>query len=174
MVGSVSADAVIQGSIDPPAIIGKLPGHGDFLARSVDYGLREPLDRWMSEWIELARAELGDHFEPAYESAAPWLFEGQAVNAVFMPSVDSVGRLFPILAICSAATRTQDIYDSLIAALEGAAKADALVEDLRGLVQSVVTERGDVADWFLPEGAEQILPSPGATADWPAIREHFV
>ena len=173
MVGSVSADAVIQGSIDPPAIIGKLPGHGDFLARSVDYGLREPLDRWMSEWIELAREEQGGDFEAAYESAAPWLFEGSATNAVFMPSVDSVGRLFPILAICSASARTQDIYDLLIAALEGATKADALIEELGRLAEDGSVEQDSAADWFLPEGAERTLPSPSAAAGWPLIREYF-
>jgi len=174
MVGSVSADAVIHGSIDPPAVIGKLPGHGDFLARRVDYGLREPLDRWMSDWIELAREERNEDFETAYENAAPWLFEGGATNAVFMPSVDSVGRLFPVLAICSASIRTQEIYDTLIAGLESAVKADELIGQLDDLAdQEAVVESGGAADWFLPEGAEQNLPSPGDVASWPAIREHF-
>lgn len=174
MVGSVSANAVIQGTITPPAIIGKLPGHGDFLARSVDFGLREPLDLWMTEWIELGRAELGDGFEVAYESAAPWLFEGPTTNAVFMPSVDSVGRLFPVLAICRSSIRTQDIYDTLITALQNAAKADALVGQLGEITGKVADAKpGHAPDWFLPEGAEEVLPSPGATPSWPAIREHF-
>ena len=174
MVGSVSADSVIGGRIQPPAIIGKLPGHGDFLARGVDYGLRESLDMWMSEWIELARKDLTEDFEAAYESAAPWLFEGSLSNAVFMPSVDAVGRWFPILAVCSANVRTQDIYDTLIAALENAAKADALHEQLRVLSGNETgVPASNSGDWFLPEGAEPTLPSPSDVSSWSAMREHF-
>ncbi len=174
MVGSVSADSVIGGRIQPPAIIGKLPGHGDFLARGVDYGLRESLDMWMSEWIELARKDLADRFEAAYESAAPWLFEGSSSNAVFMPSVDAVGRWFPILAVCSANVRIQDIYDTLIAALESAAKADALHEQLGALSGDVSEDaRNESGDWFLPDGAEPTLPSPSDVPSWSEMREHF-
>lgn len=172
MVGAMPADAVIQGAIEPPAIIGKLPGHGDFLARGVDYGLREPLDGWMSEWIELARQQLGEAFENAYENAAPWLLESDRCNAVLMPSVDAVGRLFPILAVCSARVRTQDIYDTLIAALEGGIKADSLRDQLSALAQA--ESSADFSpDWFLPEGAEPVLPSPGDAKSWSAIREQF-
>ena len=172
MVGAMPADALVRGSIDLPAIIGKLPGHGDFLARGVDYALREPLDRWMSAWIELARQELGEAFEDAYESAAPWLFESVRFNAVLMPSVDSVGRMFPILAASSARVRTQAIYDTLIAALESGTKADALRETLGGLPEEGIAAEENDPTWFLPEGAEPSLPSPADAAGWPSIREH--
>ncbi|MEL6529143.1 MAG: type VI secretion system-associated protein TagF [Pseudomonadota bacterium] len=170
----MSTDAVVAGSINSPAIIGKLPGHGDFLARSVEYALRDPLDRWMSEWLELARAKLGSEFEEAYESAAPWLWEGANVNAVFMPSVDAVGRLFPLLVVCSSSAVTQDIYDTIVGALEAGTKADALIDQLQELVSRADPVRTpDRFDWFLPEGAEPMLPSPSTAKSWPSIREHF-
>ncbi|MEM8725046.1 MAG: type VI secretion system-associated protein TagF [Pseudomonadota bacterium] len=174
MVGAVSADVVSQSAIDPPAIIGKLPGHGDFLARRVDYVLREPLDRWMSDWIELARQELGDDFEAAYESAAPWLMESAAANAVLMPSVDAVGRLYPVLAVCSSSAWTQDIYDALIQALD----QGMLVDDLCGRLGELDQKGGDrestgKPEWFLPEGAELVLPNPSVPSSWTSVREHF-
>ncbi len=174
MVGAMSADAVVQGSIDPPAIIGKLPGHGDFLARGVDYALREPLDHWMSEWMGLAREELNEGFETAYEVSAPWLYESARVNAVLMPSVDAVGRLFPVLGVCSANVRTQAIYDTLINALETGMKADALRGQMNDLPRDCTpTDKEADAEWFLPEGAEPSLPSPGDVESWVAIREHL-
>ncbi len=144
------------------------------MARGVDYALREPLDRWMSEWIELARQELGKDFEASYESAAPWLWEGTVKNAVLMPSVDSVGRLFPVLAVCPTTLRTQAIYDTLIAALEEGLKADALRERLGDLEEvDGETDSASSSEWFLPEGAEQLLPRPSAPSSWDSIREHF-
>ncbi|MEM8725041.1 MAG: type VI secretion system-associated protein TagF, partial [Pseudomonadota bacterium] len=164
----MSADAVIRGAIDCPAIIGKLPAHGDFIARGVEYSVREPLDRWMSGWIELSRERLGDGFTEAYETAAPWLFEGTHTNAVLMPSVDAVGRIYPMLAVCDAACRTQVIYDTLIAALEQGMKGDALRDALtEAAAQTEESEPGDGSgDWFLPEGAEKVLPSPSEAPGW--------
>lgn len=174
MVGAVSADAISQGSITSPAVIGKLPGHGDFLARSVAFPAREPLDRWMSQWIELARAELGTGFEEAYSTAAPWLFEGRTKSAVLMPSVDAVGRLFPVLAICRASTSTQSIYDTLIDVIEQSTTIDILCEQLKELdAKSEGFPVDPTQGWFLPEGAERILPIPSATSGWAEIQEHF-
>ena len=91
-----------------------------------------------------------------------------------MPSVDAVGRLFPILGVCSASVRTQEIYDTLINALETGMKADALrgrLSDLAG--DSTQVDLEAAAEWFLPEGAEPTLPSPGYVEGWAAIREHL-
>ncbi|MDJ0641995.1 MAG: type VI secretion system-associated protein TagF [Erythrobacter sp.] len=174
MVGTVSADAVNRSTIEPPAIIGKLPGHGDFLARGVDYALRERLDRWMSEWIELSRREMGPEFESGYASAAPWLMEGRTVSAVLMPSIDSVGRLFPVLALCASRVATQEIYDTLVSAVEQGFKIDVLHERLGNLEGNTMVSGGSgKGGWFLPEGAEPVLPDPSDAPAWAAIREHF-
>ncbi|QUL36783.1 type VI secretion system-associated protein TagF [Erythrobacter sp. JK5] len=169
----MSAEAVIRSAIDLPAIIGKIPGHGDFLARGIGHALRGPLDRWMSDWLDLGRTQLGDDFGEAYECAAPWLFEGAGANAVLMPSVDAVGRLFPILAICPVQMRTQAIYDALIEALEARSDGDRLHETLAGIERDGAVLHNGGEDWFLPEGADPRLPSPSAVASWAQVREHF-
>ena len=89
MVGAMSADLVIADHLALPAIIGKLPGHGDFIARGVDIRARERLDQWLSEWVDLGRTRLSEGFEDAYREAPPWIFEGASVQAVLMPSADS-------------------------------------------------------------------------------------
>ncbi|MEM7666114.1 MAG: type VI secretion system-associated protein TagF [Pseudomonadota bacterium] len=169
----MSADAVTRSAIDCPAIIGKLPAHGDFIARGVEYSAREPLDRWMSNWVELARERLGDAFTEAYETAAPWLFEGARINAVLMPSIDAVGRIYPVLAVCDVACRTQAIYDTLVAALEQGMKGDALRDALAEASAGAAKPSEASADWFLPEGAEKVLPAPSDAPGWSAIREYF-
>lgn len=173
MVGSMSPDAVTRSAIDYPAIIGKLPAHGDFIARGVEYSAREPLDRWMSNWVELAREKLGDAFNEAYETAAPWLFEGARSNAVLMPSVDAVGRIYPVLAVCDASCRTQVIYDTLIAALEKGMKGDALRDALTEAGADAAEASEASSDWFLPEGAEKVLPTPSDASGWYVIREYL-
>ncbi|MEM9501929.1 MAG: type VI secretion system-associated protein TagF [Pseudomonadota bacterium] len=175
MVGSVSADSVIRGAIDCPAIIGKLPAHGDFIARGIDYSAREPLDRWMSSWVELAREQLGNGFDEAYETAAPWLIEGPRCNAVLMPSVDAVGRVFPVLAVSDATCHIQAIYDALIEALGQGVTVDVLREALgRAGDDGEVSEQPEsLGDWFLPDGAEKALPSPSEAPGWAQIRVHL-
>lgn len=173
MVGAVSADIVTQDAIEPPALLGKLPAHGDFIARGIAHSARAPLDGWMSAWIELARERLEEQFEDAYFSAAPWLFEGQRHNAVLMPSLDSIGRLFPILALASSECRTQGVYDTLIAAIETGQSGD----DLRSSLADLPPEGGQASDaqgeWFLPDGADQVLPSPSDAAGWSDVREQL-
>jgi len=174
MVGAVSQDTVIGDALLIPAIIGKLPAHGDFIARGIEFGLREKLDLWMSQWIEQARAELGEDFETVYCSAAPWIFEGTRCRAVLIPSADAVGRLFPLLAIANVDASSQLIYDTLIETLASGHSGDELVTRLAAL-ECVDADAGtNQAGWFLPEGAEPTLPSPDAVEGWAGVEVCFV
>lgn len=165
------ADAVTIEKLQRPVIIGKLPAHGDFVARGVSHSVRDAIDKWLSAWMEECRAKAGEQFNSVYESAAPWLYEGEATTAVLLPSVDAVGRLFPLLAICEGEQVTQEIYDMLIAALEAGMPVDALREGLADLPKSVSGQAH--AGWFLPEGAEKDLPSPAEVQGWNTVEGHF-
>ncbi|HYD46690.1 MAG TPA: type VI secretion system-associated protein TagF, partial [Phenylobacterium sp.] len=55
-------------------LFGKLPSHGDFVARGLDTGTRAAWDAWLSEGVGGARAALGEAFDAAYEIAPPWRF----------------------------------------------------------------------------------------------------
>jgi type VI secretion system protein ImpM len=79
-------------------VFGKLPVMGDFLDRGLP---RDAVDRWHA-WLVAglasARAELGARFEPAYMAAPVWRFvaPGLGLTGVLLPSVDAVGRQFPL------------------------------------------------------------------------------
>ncbi|WP_182466828.1 type VI secretion system-associated protein TagF [Sphingomonas gilva] len=110
------------------AIFGKLPAHGDFIARGFAPDVRDALDDWLSTSMADAREALGDAFEDAFDSAPPWRFAweeaGGWVAGAIAPSVDGVGRRYPILAQVAVAGREQ--------ARDGAAHCEAAIYDAFG------------------------------------------
>jgi type VI secretion system protein ImpM len=94
------------GDPDPPRLgfYGKLPMRGDFLSRRLPRGFIDPWDSWLQESIAASREQLGDAWLPTYLTSPLWRFMlgagicGDApVIGVMMPSVDSVGRYFPVV-----------------------------------------------------------------------------
>ena len=81
-------------------LFGKLPGHGDFIARGLESDEQRSLDAWLSDELMQARAACGDRFEAAFDTARPWRFacagDGWTAGAL-APSTDSAGRRFPLL-----------------------------------------------------------------------------
>ncbi|MBE3639054.1 type VI secretion system-associated protein TagF [Mangrovicoccus algicola] len=82
---------------------GKIPALGDFLRFGLPPGLVRAWDGWLAAAMEEAAAELGPGWDAAYMSAPIWRFTlpaglvwDQAVTGVLMPSIDRVGRRFPL------------------------------------------------------------------------------
>ncbi|MBD0275466.1 MAG: type VI secretion system-associated protein TagF, partial [Acetobacteraceae bacterium] len=81
----------------------------DFLSRGLPASFADPWHAWLVRGIAAARQELAERFEPAYMAAPVWRFVlppgacGPSPAAgVVLPSVDAVGRLFPLtLAVAS-------------------------------------------------------------------------
>ncbi len=174
MVRAMPRDAVTLAGLETPALFGKLPGHGDFVARGVPGALRERLDVWLSDWLAAGRRMHGDAFVDVYESAAPWLFESPAATAVLLPSMDAVGRHFPLLAVCGAQAVTQDVYDAMVDAVVAAEDSDALRAALAALATADPVPSRAAARWFVPEGAEPALPAPDCVPSWPQVEGCFV
>jgi type VI secretion system protein ImpM len=92
-----------------PGVFGKLPARADFLSRGLPASFADGWHAWLVRGLAAARQELGAQFEPAYMAAPVWRFAlpsdicGPAPAAgVVLPSVDAVGRLFPLtLAVVS-------------------------------------------------------------------------
>jgi type VI secretion system protein ImpM len=88
--------------LDVPAWFGKLPGTGDFAQRRLSPEFVEVWDNWLQTGLQHLRAERDDWL--AYYLEAPlWFFAlgPQVIGAnpwagLLMPSVDSVGRYFPL------------------------------------------------------------------------------
>jgi len=84
-------------------IFGKLPTHGDFVTRSLPVGFIEPWDLWLQHAISDSRDQLCDDWLEIYLTSPIWRFvlSPSVVNqsawaGMLMPSVDRVGRYFPL------------------------------------------------------------------------------
>lgn len=91
-----------DGAVSGAAIFGKLPAHGDFITRGFAPDTRDSLDDWLAASLADARGALGERFDAAFDAAPPWRFahaEGDGwIAGAIAPSVDGVGRRYPILA----------------------------------------------------------------------------
>jgi type VI secretion system protein ImpM len=108
MVGLDGAD----GGPDPRAgFFGKVTSHGDFVARRLAPAFQRRWDDWVQAGLQESRQALGAGWLPTYLSSPIWRFAlapgvcgEQGWAGLLMPSVDRVGRHFPLtLAACAAA-----------------------------------------------------------------------
>ncbi|MEY4764013.1 MAG: hypothetical protein RI907_686 [Pseudomonadota bacterium] len=83
---------------------GKMAALGDFSARRLPPEFVQRCDEWLSRGVQASRQQLGEHWLPTYLRAPLWRFAWSPGIAgpqwwmgVMMPSVDNVGRYFPLL-----------------------------------------------------------------------------
>lgn len=87
---------------------GKLPSHGDFIERRVASAFRETWDEWLQRCIAQSQRELGRRWLDCYLTSPMWRFflsDGVAGSAsyagILLPSVDRVGRYFPLTVVAA-------------------------------------------------------------------------
>lgn len=110
--------------IDRPTCgyFGKVPQTGDFIRHTLPDSFLRPWDMWLQTAIERSRADLGERWLKHYLTSPVWRFalgagicgERPAIG-VMMPSVDQVGRYFPL---CMAAVLPADASPTVVAATE--------------------------------------------------------
>ena len=93
-------------AVFPEALIGfhgKIPARGDFVQSGLPRRFVEPWDTWMQRGLTASRADLGEDWLPAWLEAPVWRFAlvpglcgPHAVLGLWLPSVDRVGRYFPL------------------------------------------------------------------------------
>lgn len=120
---------------------GKMPSTGDFFRTGAPQGFVTPWDRWLQVAMLSCQQRYGEEWDGLFMSAPIWRFSlsaGQAgpkpVMGVLMPSVDRVGRRFPLTLV---APMDEDVpvvsshfrEAALFAALEDVA-LDALEDDM--------------------------------------------
>jgi type VI secretion system protein ImpM len=91
---------------EPPGWFGKVAMLGDFAHRRLPAAVVQRWDEWLSQGIATSRRDLGDGWLDVYLTAPLWCFvcaprvlDEAWWFGVMMPSVDAVGRYFP-LVIC--------------------------------------------------------------------------
>ncbi len=96
-----------------PGFYGKLPELGDFVTRRLPAEFIQPWDLWLRQSLASSQAQLGDEWLDTYLTSPLWRFvltsgiAGQTAWAgVLMPSVDRVGRYFPLTLACPVSAGT--------------------------------------------------------------------
>ena len=109
-------------------IYGKLPSHGDFLPGAVSEEFVRVWDRWLQECLVASREALADQWLDRYLTGPVWRFAcaGGAVGpapvvGLVAPSVDRVGRYFPLTLVAE----LQAPEDPLVVAVAAAPFFDA-------------------------------------------------
>nr|WP_321983236.1 type VI secretion system-associated protein TagF [uncultured Lichenicoccus sp.] len=157
-----SANATVSGhGFGRPArgYWGKLPSRGDFVGSGLPPGLVSAWDGWVCAGIEASRRHLGEAWIPAWMeapvwcfTAAPGLFGDDPVTGLWMPSVDGVGRPFPLLLATT--TIVAGPWLQQAEAMGRRALADLLDPDtLADLLAETPEQPGDE-----PGGAAGIVP----------------
>lgn len=83
-------------------LFGKLPDKRDFIAVSAPSAFLQVYEPWLQGGLSASRLELGAKWQDAFLNAPIWRFWlgsaycGSSVAGAFMPSVDGVGRYFPL------------------------------------------------------------------------------
>ncbi len=131
-------------------LFGKLPSKRDFVAIAATREFLSAWERWLQGGLSASRLRLQDAWQEAFLRAPIWRFwlgaeaSGHPVLGAFMPSVDGVGRYFPLTVFaCGEAlpppefdlqeTWFSAVEDLLLSALEPQASFEALSAALAAL-----------------------------------------
>ena len=97
-------------SMEAPAVYGKLPARGDFVTRRFGRPFVEAWDEWLRSAVLASRESLKEHWLDIYLTSPVWRFALAAgccgpntILGVVLPSVDKVGRYFPLTLGCELA-----------------------------------------------------------------------
>lgn len=93
----------MSGSVPAPGFYGKLASQGDFVCRRLAPDFVRPWDAWLQAGMLESRARLGPDWLARYLNGPVWRFAlgpgvcgRSAMAGVLLPSVDRVGRHFPL------------------------------------------------------------------------------
>src|SRR5687768_5716067 len=87
-------------------LYGKLPSHGDFLRRRASDAFVSVWDEWLQQSMAASQAALGQQWLDVYLTSPVWRFAcdvgvcgARGYAGVMAPSVDRVGRYFPLTLV---------------------------------------------------------------------------
>lgn len=172
---------------------GKLPARGDFVASGLPRRFVEGWHDWMQHALAASRDALGDDWGAAWLEAAIWRFAlspdicgPDAVLGLWMPSVDRIGRYFPLTFAATIPGGDPAVLiragGGFLAVAESAGRA-AVADDLApdavatrlAAVASAAPENGGVDPAMCPpagalwwsQGSPRVPPTAYATSSLP-------
>jgi type VI secretion system protein ImpM len=135
-----SPEAAVLRTAVTHGFCGKLPARGDFISAGLPRRFVDPWHDWLQRMLAASRDILEDDWEEAWLGAPVWRFQlspglcgSDAAIGLWMPSVDRVGRYFPLtFAMLAPALDAAGLIDrraGFLASAEAAGR-DALQCDL--------------------------------------------
>lgn len=163
----------------PIGFYGKLPGYGDFIERNLPRPFIEQWDPWLQRAIQISQQMLGEHWLNCYLTAPIWRFalssgcmDGSGWLGLVLPSVDRVGRYFPLTlaqpippqssiatALCHNASWFGQLESIALACLNESPTIEAVVDVLQNL------EMPELQPWHNRSSGNPVGFSISAPAD---------
>lgn len=174
MVGLDSPD----GAPDPRAgFFGKVTSHGDFVTRRLAPPFLRRWDDWVQAGLQESRQALGPHWLPTYLSSPIWRFAlapgvcgEQGWAGLLMPSVDRVGRHFPLTLAAFAAApldcamRLQAWFDRLEELALSSLREDFSLDEFDAALCALEAPGGAAPDSVIALDGEQPLAAQLASS----------
>jgi type VI secretion system protein ImpM len=163
----------------PCNLFGKLPTKRDFIALGAPRDFLNAWEPWLQSSVSASQAALGEQWQKAFLRAPVWRFWlgadlcGVSTVGAFMPSLDKIGRYFPLTlfacadqgaAIPPPEIDAQDAWfkaaeDFLISTLDHETTFDAAAQNLGELAVPVQARSLDnSADLFAERAAMVAIP----------------
>lgn len=134
-------------------LFGKLPAHGDFIQRTLPTNFVAGWDEWLQHYVAGSQEQIGESWLDYYLTSPIWRFmisegciDANAWIGIMLPSVDRIGRYFPISIITRIPARLcslefllssnnwlEDIEEVALTALEGDLTADDLLNEINNV-----------------------------------------
>ncbi len=151
---------------------GKIPGTGDFITRRMPSAFSESWDRWLQSAIAGSRDRLGGRWRDTFLSMPIWRFvlspgmlTPNAWAGIMAPSVDAVGRYFPLAVASALPSASLDVVRTLLA-------AEGWFDEIEAIALSAIAPAADSAaidaaivqkplrtEWLrYPEGHDDTVP----------------
>jgi type VI secretion system protein ImpM len=156
----------------PAGWYGKIPATGDFITRRMPAAFSEAWDRWLQSAIAGSRERLGGRWRDTYLSMPIWRFvlspgmlSQNAWAGIMVPSVDAVGRYFPLAVASALPSASLNIVGTLMA-------AEAWFDEIEAIALQAIAPGADTAaidaaiaqkpfstQWLrYPEGRDDTVP----------------
>ncbi|CDN51833.1 type VI secretion system-associated protein TagF [Neorhizobium galegae] len=168
----------IWSETDRLGFFGKLPSHGDFVSIGLGRKLQAALDAWLQSSLHAIQAEFGNQWERRFRSMPSWrfivdrdLWGPATVAGVIVPSLDRVGRSFPLVLAAqlqgfSGDPRSLCLDDTWFIATEGLAETSARHDFNIDTFTTDLKRLRPPRPGQFDGGVEQSSPTPPGTLWW--------
>jgi type VI secretion system protein ImpM len=148
-------------------LFGKLPAKRDFVAANAPRRFLETWEPWLQSGVAMSKLTIAAAWVESYNRAPIWRywlgadFCGEALIGAFMPSVDGVGRAFPLTIFFAEGANTlappefddngpwfENVEALLLHTLDLGATLEAIIDRLASLPQPKLHPRSETVPGF--------------------------